>query len=521
MITRLMESMDLPSWMTPRYRRLEFLDRILDGTIYDKIPYAFENEADPSGKYIPMSNRRPSARYNFIRKTSSEVARKLFVGRHLPQIRHDNPKVAEVLNRLLNVSDLGRKLEGLAIWGSVGSICVVFHIVGTDGDARPVIDVKRAKNCYPIFDAVGQLKFLRVAYVSYGSELIPNGYDKDYTGDEIEMKMKYWFIQDYTTEGMTTYVPILESQWNPITEKDTSMLIVDPNRSYTHKLNYVTAHWFENLAGGEPPDGACTWEAAIPLAIEMDYVLSSVGAGVRYNAAPQLVTKGKFRGEDDDESTTIHRGPSRVLALEGDQKDPDGTSWGGAEAYLLEVTGKGVESGLEYFEVLRKAALDVISAQRKDPEKLHGALAASAMALLDEAFLDLVQELRTSYGDFGILPLIEKIAFALIRCGSSLVTGLNETDFDGAYLEWPRLYQSTPDEAAQIVNALVGATTSGLLDPNEGRAYLQRFFDIVPIKTEMETKMSQATGSTVPQSIRITPESNSNSMNMTVPGSTM
>jgi hypothetical protein len=50
-----------------RTRTLGILRRVLDGTLYDVLPYQFHEERGSGGEYIPLRSRRPSVRYALCR----------------------------------------------------------------------------------------------------------------------------------------------------------------------------------------------------------------------------------------------------------------------------------------------------------------------------------------------------------------------------------------------------------------------------------------------------------------------
>ena len=50
---------DYPSWVNERYKCLDMLDRVLDGTLYDHLQNDFYQEETFSGDYIPIQERRP------------------------------------------------------------------------------------------------------------------------------------------------------------------------------------------------------------------------------------------------------------------------------------------------------------------------------------------------------------------------------------------------------------------------------------------------------------------------------
>ena len=50
-----------------RTRRLDVLTRVLEGTLYDVLPYEFHDERGADGQYVPLRRRRPSVRYPLAR----------------------------------------------------------------------------------------------------------------------------------------------------------------------------------------------------------------------------------------------------------------------------------------------------------------------------------------------------------------------------------------------------------------------------------------------------------------------
>ncbi len=46
-----------------RTRTLDILNRVLEGRLYDALPYEFHEERSLGGEYIPLRQRRPSVRY--------------------------------------------------------------------------------------------------------------------------------------------------------------------------------------------------------------------------------------------------------------------------------------------------------------------------------------------------------------------------------------------------------------------------------------------------------------------------
>lgn len=451
MFRKISDGVQYPAWAMrwTRYKRLDLFDRLLDGTFYDHLKYAFYDEMEQgSEKLIPLADRRPSAQFRLPRMVARWSARKLFAGRHRPKIRvpeGGNKKSLASLNGLLRRARFWQTMGETVLRGSVGSIGVTFRVEDAKDKARLVLTVWRAKYCQPSFDEFRQLAQLRIAYHTSGAGLLAGGVKTDHSGKAIDPTGTYWFIRDYTKDQEITYLPPLKDEWNPcdgFTGEGGAQkqLIPNTDKVVDHGLGFVPGHWFINLAGGEGEDGDCTWADAIPNSIEMDYTLSQLGRGTRYNAAPQLVVVGNLLNGE------ITRGPMTALQVQAGYKEEDGQTIGAGDAKLLEMTGTGIKAGLELIDHLRNYALEQIAAQRKDPDKMKAPLSGRAMEYLDEESNDLVMDLRSQYGEDGALVLVRKIALAAEL--------MNEKEAGSLKLQWPRLFQPTPDELFALMQAL-------------------------------------------------------------------
>lgn len=463
MFNKISRAIRYPDWvrLDQRYKRLDLRDRLLDGTFYDHLPHAFYDEIDqrdPTGKVIPLEERRPSARYELPNMLARWAARKLFAGRHVPRLRHPDKKTEKRISALIVRSNLFQKMMEACVLGSVGSVAATFRTSGTGDAANVAISLWRAKYCQPRITSMGELQTLRVAYLTSGAQLSSMGMPAP--ADEPrgwEFEEQYWYIRDWLPDGEATYIGVKRDDWNPVEgykkrNNDGSLktLQVWNEEMEIHDLGYVTAQWFVNLVGGTAPDGDCTWRAAIPISIDIDYTLSQTGRGVRYNSAPQLVVIGNVAQEVIGENSAgepVTRSPAHMLQLQAGAKDENGVMFGEGDAKLLEMTGSGADAALKYVEKLRNLALEMIQAARKDPEKMHAPLSGRAMEYLDEDSHDLVMELRTQWGENGMLPLVRKMVHQIMpNIDVSLIT-----------CHWPRLYQPTPADIAALIPAFAAA----------------------------------------------------------------
>lgn len=503
---KIASTIQYPEWVSryPRYRTLDLRDKLLDGEFYKQLKYAFYDEMDTVGGLIPLTDRRPSAQYRLARMVARWCARKLYAGRHVPRLRHPDPKMAKKIASALAKYKFNERMSEAVLRGSVGSVAITFCCEQSAGkEPKIALDLWPAKYCEPCFDKFGELTRLRVRYVCPMGSFRAAYPDYDGKKDLKDADMVWW-VRDHTPEEELTYQPEKKDDWNPadgFTNKAIKEFTPLPGEMGTckHDFGFVPAHWFINLTGGgdpRSPDGVCTFEDAIPNIIELDYTFSQVGRGVRYNSAPQLVVIGNVLNGD------VVRGPMQFIQLQAGFKQEDGETVGAGDAKLLEMNGAGTKVGLETVDKLRNIALEQIAASRKDPDKMKGPLSGRAMEYLDQDSDDLVMDLRSQYGEHGALPLIKKICIATKIC----------SDPSGLTLQWPRLFQPTPDEVFSLVQALAlamnpvqvpGPSTSGpdgvakpgapvpseehqLLEPDQARAYLAMVLDISMLDVERD-----------------------------------
>lgn len=451
---------NVPEWWKrdERFWRLERYDRLLSGTFYSHLPYAFYDEVEGTRgmeRMVPMANRRPSTQYRIPTMVARMTARKLFAGRHVPRVKHPDTASQKFARRVCRRAKLYQMMMDIAVAGSVGSVAATFVVYGKGDNQRVKICYYNAKFCEPSFDTKGELSRLVVQYVTDRNALIALG---DGHGiSEQDPNQSFWFRREWTTDQEITYQPVPHSDWNPVdgwsAAADQTSWTEWEEQTTSHGLGFVPGHWFKNLAGGTGIDGCSTWGPAIPNSIDIDYTLSQIGRGVRYNAAPQLVVIGETLavgaaaggGNDAD----ITRDPMTYIRLPAGFKNEDGDEYGRGDAKLLEMTGTGIEAGLKYVDKVRKDALEQITAARKDPEQMKGPMSGRAMEYLDDDWHDLVMELRTAYGEEGMLCLLRKMVAACAREAGTNI----DYKVDGLMLRWPRLFQPTPTDLAQIMPA--------------------------------------------------------------------
>jgi len=480
MLKKLAETMPFEAWVkqSSRFYRLGVLNSILDGSLYDHLSAAFYDETTgpaATAHMIPIIERRPSAPYNFIQMFSKESARKLFAGRHFPIIRTDDITIDMIIDKIVSRGGISSKMIQATYLGSVGSVAITFRV---SPEGAVALDVWRSDWCTPYFDAYNNLVKLRVHYPAKGCDIIQNlktTLDIDgaplfdqIKSEDVHPAELYWVVQDIEASECTHYFPISTRDWNPVSPQEE----LRPMYSIENPGGIIPAIWITNMGSMNGPDGECAWEIAANTSIEIDYTLSQIGRAVRYNAAPQLVIIGSA---DDDDSEDIVRSAVQTIYVSAGTKNDDGISTGAGDAKLLEMTGRGIDAGLEYVDKLRKLALELVSASRKDLEQMHGPMSGRAMEMLDQEALDAVYELRTSYGDNGLMNLIRSILLIYRHYG---LAQFDDEILESLVIDWPKPYLATAGEAAQLGQAIMSFQQSMVLDDEELKNYLAGYLDL-------------------------------------------
>jgi hypothetical protein len=458
--------------LKPRFMRLRYLDAWLDGKFYDCIPTSFDYEGE-GNNYVKIHDRRPAIQHNLPKMIANVCSRKLFGGRHAPRLQHRKDNVRLAVQAFIQELQLTSRMAEVIKRGSVGSVLVLFQLREIENKIQTLIEVVKSRLVTPRFDAFGELKQVRLHYPTSATAFREIGLNVDCENKQLKDNERYWFIREIDQNYDCIYHPILEQKWNPVNgdnERYMKKAIEVPN-----PLSFLPAVWFKNQPGGEHPEGECTFESALNNFIEYDYNYSQTGRGLFYHAAPQLCIKGELQNEgneDEDDTSPFHppptAGPAHIIRLKGDEKDTIGGTVSGSDAFLIDTHAEGLKTSLEFTQKLKHASLEQTSVARKDMESISGTMSGKAMELIDQEFLDLIQELRIQYCEFGYLPLLKKLCKAARIMKHPLLNNVSEVDIDGLTLQYPAMYTPDPQEFLYIVQALTLATGLGQKNPEGG-----------------------------------------------------
>jgi len=113
----------------PRARALDVLRRVLDGTLYDALPYQFHEERSAGGEYIPLRSRRPSVRYALCRIVVEDSVALLFSEGHFPTIDSADRTTRATLADIVKEARLNQVMTEAAMRGAIGSVAILMRVL--------------------------------------------------------------------------------------------------------------------------------------------------------------------------------------------------------------------------------------------------------------------------------------------------------------------------------------------------------------------------------------------------------
>ena len=198
--------------------------------------------------------------------------------------------------------------------------------------------------------------------------------------------------------------------------------------------------------------------------VEIDYQLSQVGRGLKYSSDPTLLLKDPSLPDGE-----LIRGAGNALVVS--EK---------GDARLLEIGGTASSAVIEYVRTLRELALEGIHGNRASPEKIAAAQSGRALELMNQGLVWLADNLRTSYGEVGLLQLARLIVRASqmyrLVVFDEEIGPLNASAI--LSLKWPRWYPTTADDRQKDVQSLISLITAGCISRETGLKAIAACYDM-------------------------------------------
>ena len=448
---------DLPA----RAGRLLALTAVLEGRQYDHVPTAFSDEINGAGEYIPLSKRRPSVRAGLCRTVVDDSVSLLASEGHLPVVHATEKATSAAIAAWMKERRIGEMLADAATRGSVGSVALLFRVL----KSKPFVSVLSTAFLTPTWNPEDPETLLRVTerYKVKGSDLRNQGYDipPDAANEA------FWFQRSWDSMEECWFQPLAVRA-----AKDGMEVVQDEKRSVTHGLGFLPIIWIRNLPGGDDVDGACTFEAAISTSIEVDYLLSQAGRGLKYASDPRLVIR-----DPGGQDRPLTGGAANAIVLSA----PD------AEASFLEINGTASTAVLEHVRYLRGVALEATHGNRADHDRLAAAQSGRAMELMCQGLVWLADRLRTSYGEGALLSLCRMLCAASSKVGGGLLIGgerISHLSDEGLALQWPAWFAPTAADQAANASTLAALTSSGIVSRATATRVVAPSLDIEDLAAE-------------------------------------
>ena len=448
-----------------RVWRLGVLGRVLDGSLYDVLPYSFGDERGAGGEYVPLRMRRPSVRYPLARVVVEDSVSLVFSEGHFPTFECDDVVARGVMRDVVGESGLNGVMLDAVMRGSVGSVAVLMRVLR----GRVFFSVLPSLYLTPVWAAEvpDALETVTERYKVRGSELLARGYDW------VDEGVEYWFMRRWDVEREVWFLP-WPVRGGPVRGGQVGGdggPVVDEGRTVRHGLGFVPLVWVKNLPGGEGVDGACTFRSAIETMIEIDYQLSQAGRGLKYSSDPTLLIK-EPAGQDGD--IVQGGGNALIVSEKGDAK-------------LLEIGGTAASAVIEYVRVLREFALESMHGNRASPEKLSGAQSGRALEMMNQGLIWLADNLRVSYGD-ALLRLAGMVVrasavFPLTVMGAAVAPLSPELRWT---LKWPRWHMPGAEDRERDARTLGTLAAAGQISRLTAVKNIADVYEIQDVAAEIQ-----------------------------------
>lgn len=426
----------LPRGASERYARLETLERMLDGRLYDEIRYSFEQEKAPGRDYIPIRERRPSVDFNLAYEITQDTQAELFGDEQFPQVQvvgddgQPDDDATKQLAELINEIELDGVVFDAYEAGVCGSVAVIIHKAD---NGTPFYEIIPGKFCEPAYrsDYSKELLALTVTYPIKREEVEDKFPEvlADHRNDSVE-----WFWYRYIIGPWKTidYFPLSDADFEHLGEKDDQGHVIEfkeipetrMGKPREHGWAGVTpAAYVRNLGGyggrQRDLDGPALWWPIRNICIELDYTLSQAGRGLRYSADPMLFVNtgdmmqtglntmggaqdideapaGNMATQTSDEGGMV-KGVGQTLVARNQH----------ADAKILEISAQGIKEEREFARDLREMALEVVGGMKARAEHQKGQVSGAAMDKSLKPLRRVVRRQRRPFGRGLLLTLIE------------------------------------------------------------------------------------------------------------------
>lgn len=440
-----------------RKPELELFDSYYESRQYDKLAeWDKVNEAD--GSYVPVRQRKPRLQYSYAKVLCARLASKLVGTRTFPSFGVEvDPDTEEYLRLIIKSSGIKAKIaEPVRRALAAGSSLVRFSIVNGSWKLQHFL----AKWCFPEFDVVGNLEFVKIQYV-YDDEA-----DRDPQSNKPKKK---WFRMD-----LGKFKDILYD--TPEYHADVEEPAFTPKAVAQHDLGFVQGEWIKTSEVPNSVDGYSVICDITDFIDELNYSLSQTSTAIQYNQDPQLTISAM----DEDEMEKLIRSSMKAWNLGREGK-----------AEFLEAGMSGVEAANEFRDKIKSNVQDLTRVVMLDPEKIVGsAQSAKAMEVLHGPMVELIEELRPQM-EKHLTALVLKMAMTNLMVDSRggqapipIPPGYQPQSLD-ITIGWPEIFAPTMQDLQQKVAVATSAAAGNLISRETMTKWLAKEFNVENIEEEL------------------------------------
>lgn len=501
-----------PSQELDRSKLIEAYKKMYSGTLYDVLQHDFCTETVNDGVYVPISDRIPCVQTNLAKVVVDETTALVFGESHFPRLKiNDDDSSYKFATSLIKTCKLNKIMQDAMIIGSTGSVCIFMVLV----DGKPHFYPQSTEHLTPIYDPLDPRRLVKIVEkVKMPTKLLNAQYGYNLSTDYME----HWVLKELNEENHIVYNPIPvsgshildeskirqygtykmmqagqeEVELREVNDYSTTSMpglmqkivpSIDKKRSKEHNLGFCPAVWIKNMPTMNTwdIDGGCTFGAAVETIIALDYTLSQAYRALKYSSEPVLMVS--------DPSglmpKKLTKSANKVLMLGKD-----------ADAKWLEINGSAATASIDYAKHLREVALEALSGNRVTPEKIHAAQSGKAMELMNQPLIWLCEKFRSSYGEFGLVKIIELAikanALTPIRLRDG-VYGISYADPEWTVeLDWPDWFDATGQDLMAEANALAVMRNEGLISRETALRSQAENYNVTNITEELALAEQEA-----------------------------
>lgn len=438
---------------TEREKRLGGLTDLYRGHQYDNKGLSVAWDKLPvGGRHVPLRSQKPSTQYDLPRLIVDRPTALLFGEGRFPEIAYvpqDTTADVTAVNEWLgNIIEEGALAHAALIWARQGAACGTGVMTWAIVDGEFDFETHIAAYCKPTFDTRKRSRLIalekRYKFKKQAESVVNNVV--------VWREVDFWHREEWTIEKHVVYAdaPVNSDGSEPM------WTIVDEQPNPVKGT--LPGVWVKNIDPGDASqiDGISLLDGLYDMVEDIDRTLSQKSRAVRYNQDPERV----YFGVTQDQWGSIMAGGGGTLAM---PPKP------GADVKLLEMSGEGQKIAEEHVVAQRGRVLETARVVSPEPERLIAAAqSGSAMRILFAAMLELVSELRQSYG-VALREIVRQMIEAargghLAQLGSLATPPPELIPAGRPKLQWGRYFDPTPDDLQKVSMAITQLVNSGVVD---------------------------------------------------------